>query len=645
MWRCRCRLGSSPCTATELEPAPDRPTVGLLDGQFGEAIHYGLRLQALYLEHAYRYDPLSGLSNARIEPKLHQIYVAHRVTGKLQPRMILADEVGLGKTIEAGLILKELRARGLVDRVLVVCPASLQLQWMTELESKFNEEFTVIDGDAARHLEKGGHNPYERVNNAISSTTFAAMERRREQIVSAPWDLVIFDEAHRVRRRLQGSSAVTTRAYELADELKEVVDGLLLLTATPMQLSTFELWSLIELVEPGLYPDYGDYERYRRGLPRLNALMRELQQWGARSPGERRVVVQTHQGMLRSLLGQEQVTVEDLGSEDRRAAAIDRLVDQHPLTSVLVRNRKAEVGGFMPRTARRVPVMLAGDELALYEEVADYLRDGYDRARAKENQAVGFLMVLYHKMLASSSHAIRASLARRAEKLKTQLARVQQVRRSRPDADVDELREELEQSEVLEDLEMLLLDPDALATEVAELEALVARLGRVRDSKAATLLRLVAGILGDDPAEKVIVFTQFLATQAFLQRMLEANGCHVAIFNGSMSRNSRPWIVSARIAAGLGGRSLCYAARRSCRATTCYGLPGLASIARSHAASSGEEGNRAGGVPRRCRWLSSGGAPSSGSAGHGAGRSADAHRDSGVTPTGETGIHRPKGAT
>src|SRR5437588_1039243 len=106
----------------ELRPAEERPADQLVAGILGPAIPYSLRLQALYLQHAYRYDPLSGLSNARIEPTLHQVYVAHITTQKLQPRMILADEVGLGKTIEAGLIIKELRARGLVERVLVVCP-------------------------------------------------------------------------------------------------------------------------------------------------------------------------------------------------------------------------------------------------------------------------------------------------------------------------------------------------------------------------------------------------------------------------------------------------------------------------------------------------------------------------------------------
>src|SRR5579863_1665061 len=181
----------------ELEKLPEEPTELLVAGQLGQLEPYGLRLQSLYLRHAYRYDPLTGLSSARIEPQLHQVFVAHRVTQKLQPRMILADEVGLGKTIEAGLIIKELRARGLLDRVLIVVPASLQLQWQSELKSKFNEEFEILDGAALQYLGRGKANPWMARHNVICSLPFAANPKRAEQIIEAEWDLVVFDEADR----------------------------------------------------------------------------------------------------------------------------------------------------------------------------------------------------------------------------------------------------------------------------------------------------------------------------------------------------------------------------------------------------------------------------------------------------------------
>ncbi len=139
--------GSQFLSESAVRLLPPEPDDALRQGKLSTAELYGLRMQALYLQHAYRYDTLAGLSNARIEPTLHQVMTALRVLSKNQPRMILADEVGLGKTIESGLILKELRARRVVDRALIVVPASLQWQWKQELRSKFNEHFEVLDGD------------------------------------------------------------------------------------------------------------------------------------------------------------------------------------------------------------------------------------------------------------------------------------------------------------------------------------------------------------------------------------------------------------------------------------------------------------------------------------------------------------------
>jgi SNF2 family DNA or RNA helicase len=155
----------------ELEKLPEGPAERLAAAELGQLEPYGLRLQSLYLRHAYRYDPLTGLSSARIEPQLHQVFVAHRVTQKLQPRMILADEVGLGKTIEAALIIKELRAKELLGRVLIIVPASLQLQWQSELKSKFNEDFEILDGAALRYLGRGKANPWMTRQNVICGTS------------------------------------------------------------------------------------------------------------------------------------------------------------------------------------------------------------------------------------------------------------------------------------------------------------------------------------------------------------------------------------------------------------------------------------------------------------------------------------------
>jgi SNF2 family DNA or RNA helicase len=165
-----------------------------------------LRRERYRLLDAFRNDLALGLSNSRVEPQLHQVSVALRALEKSQPRLILADEVGLGKTVEAGLILKELRARMGSDlaRVLIIVPASLVTQWRFELRSKFNEDFSFLDGAevARRKGEKPEDNPWETEPNVICSLQLARLDRYAQEIAGAQWDLVIVDEAHHARRTL-----------------------------------------------------------------------------------------------------------------------------------------------------------------------------------------------------------------------------------------------------------------------------------------------------------------------------------------------------------------------------------------------------------------------------------------------------------
>lgn len=163
-----------------------------------------LQRERFRLLDAYRNDMALGLSNSRVDPQLHQVSVALRALEKSQPRLILADEVGLGKTIEAGLILKELRARMGADlgRVLIVVPASLVSQWRFELHSKFNEHFVFLDGAEVARIrgERPHANPWAAEPNVICSLQLARMDKHAEDIATAPWDLVIVDEAHHARR-------------------------------------------------------------------------------------------------------------------------------------------------------------------------------------------------------------------------------------------------------------------------------------------------------------------------------------------------------------------------------------------------------------------------------------------------------------
>ena len=521
----------------DIEPAEKSPLELLADGQMSSGQDYGLRLQAAYLQHAYKYDPLSGLSNARIELKPHQVFVAHRVTHKLYPRMILADEVGLGKTIEAGLIIKELRARQIANRVLVLCPAALQQQWKYELESKFNEDFKIIDGYEAKLRGKGGANPWKKWDGVITSLNLAVRSEHAERIVDAGWDMVVFDEAHRVRRTRDR----TTLAYELADELKEMVDGLLLLSATPMQLDPYELYSLIELIDPGLYPDVDAYKGRALQVPVLNDRMHLLLNWPAMSLSEKRskrnlLLIKLNLFSEGLSLSQDIQDIDIFDDENFRNKIIKEIIEKHPVAEVMVRNRKIQIGEFHTRKPQRVPIKLTESELSLYSDVTEYIRLGYNRALAKKNNAVGFLMTLYQKILTSSSYALLASFKKRIAKLQEDIL-IQETERDLITSeqfeqilDSDDIFQEAEQ------LDRIVIDREEVELEISQIKEFVDRLNNISDSKADKLVNDIVGqILEEDPDEKILIFTQFIKTQEFLQRILGSMGYEVATFNGQMN--------------------------------------------------------------------------------------------------------------
>ena len=517
---------------SELKPISEDPRDDLLMGRIGRAEPYGLRLQALYLKHAYRYDPCAGLSNARIEPALHQIYAANRVVSKNpRPRMILADEVGLGKTIEAGLVIKELRARGLIKRVLVITPASLTQQWRQEMKSKFNEEFAIIDGAAVKFLSRDGGNPWKKRDNVICSLEFARKEKHTKSITEAEWDLVVFDEAHRLRRRRIGKKTDTTRAYRLADQLKEQY-GLLLLTATPMQLHPYELYSLIELVEPGLY-SFEDYEDQIDHIPVLNSIMQELLRWDELDSRE--------QKDLRRLLPSY-----DLDEYEGRSEAEGQIIREHPFADILIRNRKATVGGFTNRIAKIYPVNLTEEESKLYEDITDYIFRGYNRALQNKQHFTGFTMVTYQKLLASSSYAMYEGFNRRIERLEASIddQKIEDEPSKNKKYNLDDLEDVREAEDPMslidshiwsEDVRKI-IELEDTQKEIREIKGLIDRLENLRDSKAQGLLRALSDL---PPKQKVLIFTQYKDTQEFLRQTLEMNGYDVVVFNGNMNLDDK----------------------------------------------------------------------------------------------------------
>lgn len=469
-----------------------------------------LRREAFRLADAFRNDPSSALSNSRIEPKPHQVSVAMRTLAKSQARMILSDEVGLGKTIEAGLILKELRARGVLDRVLVISPAALVTQWQQELSRKFNEHFVYADSDwiRANQQQRGPDaNPWSSGRNLICSLQFARGDRQSELIAAAPWDLVIVDEAHHARRHRDGAN----KGYELLELMRDRVPGMLLLTATPMQLDDYELYSMVELVEPGLFADYEDFHASRSEMAALNEHMSWLHL--PAGPNDR-----SHElyEFLRACGAPHEIVVLRPDRPAERAALISWFERQHRLSEALVRNRKAEVGGFTQRVARRIPVQPSQAEQDLELAVHDYIRRMY-----RASPAQGLVLVTFRKILASSTDALANAFERRANRLL-----------DRALEDQEALTDDIDVAASVD--AVLTADSERVEAEVAELEVLAAQARNAPDSKLEGLDRALQQVFETNPDEKVLIFTQFIGTLEMIRERLAENH-RVVTFHGGMS--------------------------------------------------------------------------------------------------------------
>lgn len=542
----------------EIKAARD-PVERLADGiDLDHPLDFDLKTQATRLRLAYAYDDRVCLSNTRIELKYHhQIFVAHRVLQTYKPRFILADEVGLGKTIEAGLVLKELRARGLVTRALIVAPANLVGQWASEMRKKFNERFTIYDGPTVRFLEREhpGTNIWKLRENIMCSLQFARQPGRREEIAEAGWDFVIIDEAHHVRRHWERPGKPrSTQAYRLGQELEDSTEGMLLLTATPMQLHPFELFSLVELLDPTLFPTYADFEWHRKHeIVWINNLISHLRDYEKLLPGQRSQLLPGIQAVLErhgraDLL--EGIGLEGfLGERSNRERLVEILGGFHKLSQVMIRNRKRVVGGFTEREARAVPVHLTEDEYRAYQRVTEWVRSEYSEAMLKDNNAVGFAMVVFQQLLTSSRYALMRSLSRRIDAIRARYIEMLE-------AEIAFAHAALEEGDVLEEeatedrfaqvpVERSLLtavvdeSPKAIEAQLRAMQELYDELAEVEvDSKAAQLLGAVDEILSENRHEKILIFTRFLDTQEYLRQLLSKQ-YRVTIFNGGLNQEEK----------------------------------------------------------------------------------------------------------
>lgn len=432
---------------------------------------------------------LSSLSSGII-PLPHQRHVLNRAMETNNIRYILADEVGLGKTIEAGMIIKELKTRGLVQRILVVCPAGLVTQWASEMQEKFHERFQVIlpsDYDTIKRLtdSEDVYGQYDQVISPMDSIkpiekhagwTEERVEKYNEEriysIINSGWDLIIIDEAHRVA----GSTGEVAR-YKLGYLLSQASPYLLLLSATPHNGKTEPFLRLVRLLDAEAFPNAKSIVR-------------------------------------------EQVAPYLIRTEKREA------IDNNG--NLLFKNRITHL------------VTLQWDERhslqhELYQMVSSYVSKTYNKAQRnkKKNMCLIFLLIIMQRMVTSSTAAVKQSLERRLQVLKTQSTRLGSL--------TEEDLEGLNIEDGVEDaLEAMSLD---MEDEIAELERIIAVAKQAEfqypDVKVEKLTDTLDMLLSEDRNQKVIIFTEFVATQLYLREILVNRGYSVTILNGRMSVEDR----------------------------------------------------------------------------------------------------------
>ena len=440
----------------------------------GDAAKFRLGVEAMRLGLAYEYDPYFALSIARVDPLPHQLEAVYDYFIKLpRIRFLLADDPGAGKTIMAGLLIKELKIRGLVKRTLIVTPANLSFQWQRELKDKFRESFEVVRSDVLR--ANYGMNPWQEKNQVITSVSWVSrIEDAKESLLRSHWDLIIVDEAHKMSAY---SADKKTLAYQLGESLSQMTDHFLLMTATPHKGDPENFCLFLSLLDKDVY---GNVKSLEKAMEEHEApfYLRRLKEALVTFPDP-------DTGLVKAL--------------------------------------------FTERKVRTTPFQISDRELDLYDQLTQYVEDQSIKAAREDSaraRAVGFTMAMLQRRFASSIYAVRRTLERMKEKREKILEdpakfRQEQINRRLPE-DFDDLPDE-EQQEILGELESTVIsyDPNDLRSEITELDKLIREAKVLERAEAEVKIRRLKTLLVDegifsDPSMKLLIFTEHKDTLDFL---------------------------------------------------------------------------------------------------------------------------------
>jgi superfamily II DNA or RNA helicase len=451
----------------------------------GESVF--LYLESHRIRNAFQFDPLYAVNVSQIDPLPHQIEaIYHHVMMRSRIRFLLADDPGAGKTIMAGLLLKELKYRGLVERTLIVVPGHLKEQWLREMKEKFQESFTVVDRDVMN--AHWGQNVFTERNQVIVSMDFAKQDDVMMALKDSRWDLCIVDEAHKMSAYRYGEKISKTQRYTLGELLSPITNYLLFLTATPHRGDPENFRLLLDLLEPGFFADTSMLSESIRNKD--NPLF------------------------LRRLK-------EDL--RDFEGAPI-----------------------FPPRKVETIKFYLSYDEKKLYNAVTEYVERHFNRALEKEKRDVAFAMTILQRRLASSVRAVRKSLERRYEKLKELYRKGQLIRELGYDEEYIEDLEEKERWSKEEELLEKLTSAETLEElkeEIEKLEELVALAKEAEKKEIETKLNELKRVMDTENLQnseiKLLIFTESRDTLDYLVEKLRNWGYRVASIHGGMNLDQR----------------------------------------------------------------------------------------------------------
>ncbi len=337
-----------------------KPQDRLFAGQIDKNKAFKLRCETLQHIRQQQQSPVRGLLGPRVQLLPHQLYIASEAARRHAPRVLLADEVGLGKTIEAGLIMHQQLLSGRARRVLIVVPDSLVHQWLVEMLRRFNTFFSIFDEERCLALDESEgeqENPFESTQLVLcSQSLFSDHGKRLRQAVEARWDLLIVDEAH----HLQWSEQQASPAYQAVEALAATAEGLLLLTATPEQLGIESHFSRLGLLDPDRYYDLEKFQQEEALYQPVNALVERLLAEDISSSADlQSALLQELQEYLGERACQEFQRAIDAGELDAGVQrAIGQLLDRHGTGRVLFRNTRSSVSGFPERLLHPYPLAM-----------------------------------------------------------------------------------------------------------------------------------------------------------------------------------------------------------------------------------------------------------------------------------------------